>query len=266
MHGNINSKVNALLKTVRKDSTHTLQTQIHPSVNFKRNSVNLLIGKRGSGKTYNVFREILKLLYVKDHKYSQFVYITDKATDQTFNDIKHLMPIPYDKVTYDDAAAFLKRICMSKDDISWLHEQGITDVHQLSDESKEEVLDTLKINTIDPIVHTLVLFDDCIQIFTKQTKENKELFRMLFENRQPKITYFLCLQDPIGINTQIKQNIDSLWFFGGFNRMKFSQMFQQISTDVDKEDLWQAYIRLNKRNAIIFSFDNSGTKINILKD
>ena len=39
--------------------TDELQTQIHPEVFFRRNSVNLLIGKKGSGKTYNVFREII---------------------------------------------------------------------------------------------------------------------------------------------------------------------------------------------------------------
>ena len=89
---------------------------------------------------------------------------------------------------------------------------------------------------------------------------------MLFENRQPRITYFLALQDTTGIGTQIKQNIDSLFFFGGFSRLKFSHMFSQISTDVDKEDLWRGYMTLTKREAIIFSFDDTGTKINILRN
>jgi len=177
-----------------------------------------------------------------------------------------MLPVPYDKVKYDNAIEYLRKIHMSKDDLAWLIEEGITDANELTDDSRAEILGTLKLSEIQPIVHTLVLFDDCIEIFAKRSKENKELFRMMFENRQPKITYFLALQDPIGINTQIKQNIDSLWFFGGFNRMKFSQMFQQISVDVEKEDLWNAYIRLSKRNALIFSFNDTGTRVQILNN
>ena len=57
----ITSQTLNLLSQVSKgrDLTHDLQTEIHPELFFRRNSVNLLIGKKGSGKTYNVFREVL---------------------------------------------------------------------------------------------------------------------------------------------------------------------------------------------------------------
>ena len=55
-----NDKALQLLSELNKDVdlTHELQTEISPDVFFKHNSVNLLIGKKGSGKTYNVFREV----------------------------------------------------------------------------------------------------------------------------------------------------------------------------------------------------------------
>ncbi len=262
----LNDKVNQLLRSVKKNSTNVLQKTIHKSVNFKYNSVNLLIGRRGSGKTYNVFREILKLGFIP-HNYSQFIYVSDKSNDSTFEDIKDVFPIPYDRVKYENALEFLKNVCKAKDDLFWLSEQGVTDADVLDDSSREEILGTLKLTDLkNTDVHTLVLFDDCINLFNKPNKENKELFRMLFENRQPKLTYFLALQDTVGISTQIKQNIDGLWFFGGFNRLKFSHMFSQISVDIDKEDLWRGYMTLTKRGALIFSFDDTGTKINILRN
>ena len=56
--GNVNTKVLQLLAKVNRnvDLTNEVQTEIDPNVYFNRNSVNLLVGKKGSGKTYNVFR------------------------------------------------------------------------------------------------------------------------------------------------------------------------------------------------------------------
>ena len=69
----LNEKVYTLLKEINSglDLTHELQTTIDPEIFFKRNSVNLLIGKKGSGKTYNVFRDILKLQFVPNHLFTE---------------------------------------------------------------------------------------------------------------------------------------------------------------------------------------------------
>ena len=81
-----------------RDLTHDLQTEIHPEVFFKRNSVNLLVGKKGSGKTYNVFRELIKLREVPDHKYTKLIYVSDKPWDRTYDLVKDVMPFTVQKV------------------------------------------------------------------------------------------------------------------------------------------------------------------------
>ncbi|KAA6362368.1 MAG: hypothetical protein EZS28_042105, partial [Streblomastix strix] len=54
------------------------------------------------------------------------------------------------------------------------------------------------------------------------------------EEEEPRITYFLCLQDIIGLDTAIKSNLDSLWFF-------------------DKETIWYEYVRLTKQQALVLA-------------
>ena len=71
-----------LLDTLNKtaDMKNEVQSSIANDVFFKRCSVNLLIGKRGSGKTFNVLREILKLNWIKDNGgFSAFLYVSPKG-------------------------------------------------------------------------------------------------------------------------------------------------------------------------------------------
>ena len=60
-----------------------VQEIIDDEIFFRYNSVNLVIGKRGSGKTYTTLREILKLPLTGHREYTQINYITSKARDDT---------------------------------------------------------------------------------------------------------------------------------------------------------------------------------------
>jgi hypothetical protein len=44
------------------DKWQQLQTEIHPKIYFKYNSINSLISRRGVCKTFTVLRELIKLL------------------------------------------------------------------------------------------------------------------------------------------------------------------------------------------------------------
>ena len=60
-----------------------VQSQIDPDIYFRYNSVNIVIGHRGSGKTYSTLREILKLPLTGHTEYTQVHYITSKLRDDT---------------------------------------------------------------------------------------------------------------------------------------------------------------------------------------
>jgi hypothetical protein len=48
--GYVNNIISSTLENINKSQ---LQTEIHPEINFKYNSINLLISRRGVGKTFS---------------------------------------------------------------------------------------------------------------------------------------------------------------------------------------------------------------------
>ena len=266
---NVYDKVLRLLQSVNKnlDLTHELQTEIDPNVFFRRNSVNLLIGKKGSGKTYNVFRECLKLRYIKDSRYTKMLYITDKPMDPTYMRIADLMPFPVERIPYAQAVEAISQISQAKAAMKEIAIRKIS-TQDLEDEAKEQLEDLLGESIDNPkeVYHTIVLLDDCQAMFEKRTKENKDLWKLLFENRQPKITYFLTVQDPKGMDTSLKEALDSVWMFGGFTKHKFSYMLRSIPHEEDSAKLWKKYAPLTKNQCMIFCNNDEGEDIIILRE
>ena len=249
-----------------RDLTHDLQTEIHPEVFFKRNSVNLLVGKKGSGKTYNVFRELIKLREVPDHKYTKLIYVSDKPWDRTYDLVKDVLPFTVQKVPYHEAVEAIKNVAEAK---NAAHKMVEKDIHteDLEEEAVEKISDSLgtQLDDTNEIYHTAVLLDDCQDRFLRRTPQNAELWRLLFENRQPKITYFLTMQDPKGIDTALKENLDSAWLFGGFSAQKFKYLLRSIQNDYDALQLWEIYNSLTKNQALIFDMEADGTELFVLK-
>jgi hypothetical protein len=130
---------------------------------------------------------------------------------------------------------------------------------------KEKYIKTLlTLNILDinkPTPHTVIFIDDCIDLLTKRG----DLFKKLFENRQPRITYFLGLQDIQGIPSSMKSNMDSLILFGGFSKQKFNNLFYQIAMDDDRENVYAEYRILTPKEKILISFEPDGIKKYIVR-
>ena len=222
---------------------HSMVTEIHPDIYFKYNSVNLVVGKRGSGKTYTTLREIFKLpLYFPDgqNKYTQIHYITDKENDDTVDKFRDL---------FEQAGMFF----------NWVPTEnaeevitGITAVKKLmaNDEFKDNEPENYQLSKDclnyngNELPHTIIIFDDCMGLFTKDSSLSKKLF----ENRQARITYFLLLQDGFGVNAKMKSNIDTLVLFGGFSRQRLTPLLYELPpNDFD----YSAYTRLSSHEAFI---------------
>ena len=240
---------------------HEVQSSIHPELNFKRNSVNLLVGRRGTGKSHNVFREMSLMTQVTDD-YSQLIYVTDKLSDDTFHKWKKHIKIPIVKVSYDDIQQCLQDIIEAKEDYKEIVEKELEDL--IDDETRNRVLTTLDIKDFSrPEVHTAVFYDDAAEVF--RNKKNK-LSRLLFENRQPRITYFLALQDPFSLDRNVKSNLDTLWLFGGFDKQRFSMFFRQINSGFNEEEIYNRYSSLTMNQALVIHFEKSGLRITIIRD
>ena len=292
----LNNQVDELLNEyiVNHDE---VQNNINDEILFKYNSVNLIIGKRGSGKTHMVMREALKIAlmskYIWNHDqyiitptYTQIFYVTDKVRDDTFNKFAQFIQdtgVSLTWVNTEDAAKVIRLLAISKAIIS--DPQSIaekmnfarkafnmkrTDVLELRENHTEEAearasddIEAAKASlnmqpTMSPlfekpyIPHTLIIFDDCIGLFKKDTP----LSKLLYENRQSRITYCLLLQDVQGISPSMKANIDSLVVFGGFPKSKWNILMYQMPACDDFT--YDNYVKLYSKDYVMFDYvDNT---------
>ena len=227
-----------------------IQSEINPDIYFKYNSVNLVIGKRGSGKTYTVGREVLKLCLLPNCLYTQIFYITDKARDDTFErmmSLLHETGIQVEWIQTKDALKLIQTLTLAKSKIA---SQSWCDSHSDDAEVFRQCMNA-KLSRLGMIPHTIIIFDDCIGLFKKDTQLSKKLF----ENRQSRITYFLLLQDVQGLSASMKANIDSLMLFGGFPKSKWNILTYQLPP---VDFTFYDYTQLGNNDYVLIDFiDNS---------
>jgi hypothetical protein len=108
-----NFKINRAQSKVSKEDQ--VQSVIHPDLNFLRNSINILVSRRGVEKTYAVMREMIKLSVLPDcGGYNQLIYITEKISDSTVNELASEVKLKVKVTKYNDAVTVLRDIRKSK--------------------------------------------------------------------------------------------------------------------------------------------------------
>ena len=245
------AKINKALHVINKDEQ--VQSLINPDIYFKRNSINFLVSRRGVGKTFTVMTELIKLSHLPGNGgYSQFLYITDKTNDATVLELINLIKLKTRVVKYKDALETLQTIINAKTDYEQIISKGLEE--EITDQTRNEVLKTLDIDYfVGYIPHTAILMDDAINIL-KDTKY-KKLTNLVFQNRQPRFTFFICVQDSFGVPPSIKRNLDTAWVFAGFtDNTMFGTMMRQLGAPMTPADLWKSYSRLGFHDAIVLDY------------
>ncbi|GHU18553.1 hypothetical protein FACS189472_07060 [Alphaproteobacteria bacterium] len=260
----VNRKIDKAIKGIDKDVQ--LQSVIDPELNFRRNTINLYIGRRGSGKTFNVMRELIKLSQLEDKGgYNSFIYCTDKSNDDTVKELLNLIKLNTRIVKYADMPEFLTEFIDAKNAYQEVIDKGLK--HKITSKCKHDMFKMLDLNEFtETTPGTVILYDDAINIF-KQTK-NRKLLDLLHQNRQPRITYFLCLQDGFALPPQVKRNLDTCILFGGFNdaQMIHTILRQLNSSGKSNKVLFEMYMNLNNREGLVFDYLPDGAEVRLLEE
>jgi hypothetical protein len=260
---NLNSLTNKLIQSIiNKKSGSASQSQIliHPDILFRYNSINLLVSRRGVGKTFTVMRELIKLSQLPDcGGYTTLLYVTDKTNDETINELIKLIKLKVRQVSYSDIVLVLRDLIDAKNAYADVLEKNA--LNDLDDETKKDLIQTLDLKKwIPEIPHTAILLDDAINVL----KENKfkPLRDILFQNRQPRLTVFICVQDLYGVPPQIRRNCDSVLLFARMNdRLMFGMMMNQLG--IKGLVLWEQYKALPFRGILIIDYLPDGIKIKV---
>jgi hypothetical protein len=176
MNNSIKTKANWLIERALKKAeglNQTVQSLIHPEISFRYNSINLLVARRGVGKTFRVMKELVKLSQIPGKAgYTTLLYVSDKTNDTTVNELIKLIKLKVRYVTYDDITSVLDDVIDAKSALEDAISKNIA--NELTKETIKDLENTLdckvsSVNSLEDIPHTFVFLDDAINIL-KDTK------------------------------------------------------------------------------------------------
>jgi hypothetical protein len=205
--------------------------------------------------------------------YNKFIYCTDKTNDSTVKELLNLVKLKVEVLKYADMNEYITKLSNAKSAYQEIIDKGL--MEEVADESKIPILEAVGTNDFYEFVEpngkpltpsTAVLYDDAINVF--KNPKYKLLLDLLHQNRQPKITYFLCMQDGFALPPQIKRNLDTCIIFGGFNdtQMMIMLLRQLNSSSQNNQKLMEIYSRLSNREGLIFDYLPDRTTVRKLNE
>ena len=91
------------------DNSISVQHDIHPEMNLDYNSILLVNGKTGNGKTFNIGNELATLKYL-DHDFVQILYVMNNPNDLTLMKLKDLIEVPIRFISYEESGDCIQEL------------------------------------------------------------------------------------------------------------------------------------------------------------
>ena len=248
---NIDDYINNVVSSELNNGVKKFIEKIDPSVNFRYNSFNLCVGPQGSSKTTSVMKELMKLSLVP-HDYHMIIYVTNNASDDSFNSLLKYINIPCVKTDYEHVDDQFELLIKMKDDYNAMYEGRM--------EKNQNILDALCIEDFSkPRIHTFILFDDASFIFDKKTKSKfKSWFTQL---RHFNCTIFACIQIWGSMDPQLKTQLAGVYLYKGFSRERLQYIFRQLPIDMSFEQFYNMYMRLGKYQKIVIDCKDCSVRV-----
>jgi hypothetical protein len=245
-----------LARTLIREKEGTLQReglrQIHPSIHAYYNSINLFVGRQGTGKTHSAMTEIGKICCASPQT-CMVVYVTKEGDkcDDTVEALKDFITIPIAYVKEEDAEIYVKDLQEYMNfykDIKDNHWERMLDPAQ-----RDEVCNALHIKNFDqPFLHIIILFEDFAN--NSLVKKPDSFFSQFIATlRHRGFSVFICVQFWRSISTTIKSNIAVIYLFSGYSLQQLQFIAQQIPGEIDKQDLYRIYKTLGPNDRLVIN-------------
>jgi hypothetical protein len=212
----------------RAQSRHDVR-KIDDDLNTYYNSVNVLTGAQGAGKTFAALTEILAICRATENTHL-LVFVKRKAYDPTFENIRELIAATgcrIDEVEYEEAEEYIHRLFAFKalyNSIRRARENGNgewdvpKEFGQLTTDQLEELggvmFDVLNVHDFKlPWLNTLILFDDVgnSSLFKNPDSYMNNRLKLC---RDDHACYFLCIHGIGQLSPSIRSNTAIVYIQG----------------------------------------------------
>ena len=227
-----------------------LISTIHPEVFLKYSSVNVFLGKQGKGKTFTMFKELVKLSLIDSDVHLIVILSKDGRVDETFESIKDNISIPYITVNYDEIIEYLNDLVFHKMIYDKIISENLID--KIDDEQINDVLSFLHLDNFEKSsLQEVIIFDDAAYKAIL-TSPKSQIISMIHEARHFKLIFCFCVQGIKAIPLPIKEQMTTLCLFSGFINQKLSTIYQQSGiTEFDYQDFKTIYHKLQPKDYIL---------------
>ena len=223
---------------------------IHPEVFLKYSSINVFLGKQGKGKTFTMFKELVKLSLIDSDVHLIVIVSKDGRIDETFESIKNNITIPYITVNYDEIVEYLNDLVFYKMIYDKIISEHLMD--KIDDQQINDVLSFLHLDNFEKSsLQEIIIFDDAAYKAIL-TSPKSQIISMIHEARHYKFIFCFCVQGIKAIPLPIKEQMTTLFLFSGFINQKLPTIYQQSGiTSIDYNDFKTLYHKLNEKDYIL---------------
>lgn len=262
MFSELEDEIRIRLQDRKDELQQELINEIDPEIPTKYNSVNVFLGRAGSGKSFNILQIFAKISQVCPRTHL-IIYInkTGEPNDRTYSEIfKDLIKIPIICCSYNEAVPTFDNIRRYKE----LYQQ-IKDEHlenKIHRDQRKEIFQNLYIQDFDQDwLHTIVYFEDAHKNPLIYGKKDLYFISQLPLFRHDKVSYYFSLQVFTQFPTDIKTQITDLFLFPGYSSRQFKFIVGNLNITKDVNKILQKYQSLNKYGFL--QIDNEDGKIEV---
>ena len=210
-----------LKENVKQES---IISQIHSELDFYYNSLNICVGKPGTGKTTLLMKQLMILNNV-GHNYGLIVYLSNTRDEFFLKTIQMFNKIPI--------------------------------VHK-SFEEGTECLDEY-LNNEERNFHIFVIIEDATGLLEGR---NFTWEQWLIKLRHLKMTVWINLHDWVSISPKIREQVSCVFLCKGFGKTKCGVIFRQLNLPYETKVIYGIYCQL--RDFQYLKIDNIKNKTKII--
>ena len=210
-----------LKENVKQES---IISQIHSELDFYYNSLNICVGKPGTGKTTLLMKQLMILNNV-GHNYGLIVYLSNTRDEFFLKTIQMFNKIPI--------------------------------VHK-SFEEGTECLDEY-LNNEERNFHIFVIIEDATGLLEGR---NFTWEQWLIKLRHLKMTVWINLHDWVSISPKIREQVSCVFLCKGFGKTKCGVIFRQLNLPYEAKVIYGIYCQL--RDFQYLKIDNIKNKTKII--
>ena len=211
------------------------------------NSLNILVGNQGKGKSHIVIRDLIQISRLSNTNIHLIVYISKSGTinDSTLESQQDLIKLPIQVIADVDAEKYLKKLDLYKD-LYTKYCRGV----DIPDDVMNDMFEFLHLsnnNRFTAPLSTIIVCED----FVKSNLIKSSYFtNFITQLRHKHAIVYINVQFFKSIPTDYKNNATSFLIFNGFSRQKLGYIYQQVPMPIEFEELYYEYKQLKNHDVV----------------